>query len=94
MVVTRDGTTQNVSGTIASVAVSTRYDLRLRFIRSGTPTLYCSVNDGAETAVTANIPASGSYGAQAGAGFAFWIYNKLSTTQNLLFRYAGCTFGA
>ncbi len=86
--VCRDGTTQSVSSSLGSVAVSTRYHLRIRFIRASN-TAYFSINDGPETAITANIPAAGTRSA-----VAVYIYNKNATAQTLYFRYAGCTFGA
>lgn len=54
-----DGTTQHVTGNLASVSSNTIYTLRMR--RVGT-TVYYSVNDGAETSVTSNLPSSGTAG--------------------------------
>lgn len=48
------------TATIAAIAANTTYKLRLRFIRSGTPTVYFSVNDGTEISLTTNIPPTGS----------------------------------
>jgi hypothetical protein len=48
------------SATVAAIAASTTYRLRIRFVRQGTPTAYFSVNDGTEIAVTTNIPPTGS----------------------------------
>ena len=51
--VTRDGATQATTAAVASIAVSTRYRLRVR--KSGS-TVYFSVNGGTEVAQTANLP--------------------------------------
>jgi len=51
--VTRDGTTQAVTAAVASIAVSTRYRLRVR--KSGS-TAYFSVNGGTEVSQTSNLP--------------------------------------
>jgi hypothetical protein len=55
--VLNDGTTQNTGTAIGTVAASTAYKLRLRVV-SGTSTVYFSVNDSAETAMTTNFPSS------------------------------------
>jgi hypothetical protein len=57
---TADGTTQHTDTAIGTVAAATRYLLKIRFVSSGTPTAFFSVNGGAETSVTANLPATGS----------------------------------
>lgn len=51
--VTRDGATQTVTGTVANIAVSTTYKLKVR--KSGS-TIYFSVNGGVEIAKTTNLP--------------------------------------
>lgn len=51
-----DGSTFTPGSAIGTVAASTAYKLRIR-IASGTTTAYFSVNDSAETALTANFPA-------------------------------------
>jgi hypothetical protein len=53
------GGSTHVSATILAIAASTAYKLRVRFVRAGTPTVYFSINDGTETAMTANLPATG-----------------------------------
>lgn len=52
--------TTHVSATVAAIAATTTYKLRIRFVRQGTPTVYFSVNDGTEIAMTANLPATGA----------------------------------
>jgi hypothetical protein len=49
----------STTASLGSVATSTEYRLRIRFVRAGTPTVYFSVNDGTEASLTANIPATG-----------------------------------
>jgi hypothetical protein len=67
---TRDGTTQSVTGTVAAIAASTKYKLRIR--KSGS-TIYFSVNGGAETSTTSNLP-------QAATGLRFDL--KVITREN------------
>lgn len=55
--VSRDGTTQSVTSTLAAIAANTDYLLRMR--KEGS-SLYFSVNGGAEVAHTTNLPADGS----------------------------------
>ena len=50
---------QTVTG-LSAIVAATVYRLRIRFVRAGTPTVYFSVNDGTETAVTTHIPPTGS----------------------------------
>lgn len=50
----------HVSATVAAIAASTAYRLRIRFVRQGTPTVFFSVNDGTEVAMTADLPATGA----------------------------------
>lgn len=56
--VLNDGTTQNTGAAIGTVAASTVYKLKARVVSGGTPTVFFSVNDGAETALTTNFPPS------------------------------------
>jgi len=51
---------QTVSSNLQAIAASTIFRLRIRFVRTGTPTVYWSVNDGTEVSVTTNIPATGT----------------------------------
>jgi hypothetical protein len=54
-------TSRSLTASLGSVAANTRYKLRIRFVRQGTPTVYFSVNDGTEIAITGgNIPAAGA----------------------------------
>lgn len=55
--VCRDGSTQSVTGTVAAIAASTLYKLKIR--KSGS-TVFFSVNGGAETSQTNNLPAAGT----------------------------------
>lgn len=56
-----DGTTQHTTSiTGSTVAAATRYVLTIRFDPTGTPTVFFSVNGGAEVSHTANIPATGN----------------------------------
>lgn len=56
--ITRDGATQTTSANIGTVSSATAYLLRIRGVLAGTPTCYFSVNGGAETAQTTNLPTS------------------------------------
>lgn len=87
--ITRDGTTQNVTSSLGSIAVDSKYILRIRFVRSGTPTVYFSINDGTEVSTTSNIPATGSQ-----CNILLYVYNKVATAQTLYFRRAGITAGS
>ena len=51
--------TRNNTTTLGTPAAATTYKLRIRFVRSGTPTVYFSVNDGTEVSLTSTIPATG-----------------------------------
>lgn len=53
------GANHSETATIASIAASTAYRLRVRFVRQGTPTVYFSVNDSTELSLTSNIPPTG-----------------------------------
>lgn len=57
--VTNDNTGQNVSGTVASISDSTFYKLRMRRVGN---TIYFSVDDGTETAVTSKVPTDSTQG--------------------------------
>lgn len=52
--------TSNTGSALAAVTANTNYRLRIRFVRTGTPTAYFSVNDGTEVTLTSNIPATGN----------------------------------
>lgn len=56
--VVRDGATQQVTSNIGTVVAATQYRLRIRMVMAGTPTIYFSVNGGAESSLTANLPTS------------------------------------
>lgn len=86
---TRDGAASSVTSVIASIAASTTYRLRLRFIRSGTPTLYSSVNDGAEVSKTTNLPATGAT--------SFWMWGcttKAAASREFSWRSVHALVGA
>lgn len=53
------GPTSSTTTSLGSVTADTVYRIRIRFVRSGTPTAYFSVNDGTEQALTSGIPATG-----------------------------------
>lgn len=57
--ITRDGT-QAVTGTIAAIAAATRYVLRIRKVGG---TVFFSVNGGAETSTSTNVPTNNAYAA-------------------------------
>lgn len=48
------------TASLGSIAAATSYILRIRFVRTGTPTVYFSVNDGTEVSTTLTIPPTGS----------------------------------
>lgn len=48
----------SVTAQVNAIAANTGYRLRIRFVRSGTPTIYYSVNDGTEISKTTNVPAT------------------------------------
>jgi hypothetical protein len=54
-----NGASTATSGNLGSIQASTTYKLRIRFVRTGTPTIYYSVNDGTEVAKTDNVPVTG-----------------------------------
>lgn len=54
------GGATHVSATVASIAASTVYRLRIRFIRQGTPSVNFSVNDSAEVSMTSDLPVTGA----------------------------------
>lgn len=87
--VTRDGTTQNTTASVGSIAINSLYVLRIRFVRSGTPTVYYSINDGTEVSNTNNIPATGTK-----AGIFLYVYNKVSTAQTFYWRRVGIISGS
>lgn len=53
------GPTSGTTSSLGTVVADSVYRLRMRLIRSGTPTAYFSVNDGTEQALTSGIPATG-----------------------------------
>lgn len=55
--VTKDASTQNVGTAIGSIAANTVYKLQIR-VDSANSTIYFSVNDSAEQALVANLPAA------------------------------------
>jgi hypothetical protein len=71
----------SLTAQVNAIAVSTAYILRIRFVRTGTPTVYFSVNDGTEVAKTTDIPATGT-----ASGIAFWVYNKNATAQAVYYK--------
>ncbi len=83
------GANQTVTATILAIAAATNYRLRIRFVRTGTPTVYFSVNDGVETAVTTNIPATGSTYFPI-----FGLTTKANVTRSILWRSFGASVGS
>jgi hypothetical protein len=83
------GGSTHVSATILAIAASTAYKLRVRFVRAGTPTVYFSINDGAETAMTANLPATG--GSQM---VVLGVCTKANVLKVLSYRSIAATIGA
>lgn len=53
------GPVTSATTSLSSIAADTLYRARIRFIRTGTPTAYFSINDGTEQALTSGIPATG-----------------------------------
>ena len=84
---TNDGATQTVTATVAAIAASTLYKLRIR--KSGS-TVYFSVNGGAEVSGTLTFPA-----ATTDLGFSAYQYNSInSTTHPWLFGRIRCVYGS
>lgn len=87
--VSRDGVTQATWGQVGSnIAANTHYWLRMRQV--GT-TGYLSVNDGAETAVTTNLPVAGN-----AVGLFLSYFNAVGgvgTARTLYWQSGGFTFG-
>jgi hypothetical protein len=83
------GGATHVSATILAIAASTTYKLRVRFVRAGTPTVFFSVNDGTETAMTANLPATG--GSQM---VVLGICTKANLLKSLAWRTMAATIGS
>lgn len=87
--ITNDGTTQSATASIAAIAASTTYVLRIRFVSGIT---YFSVNNGAETSKATNIPT--------GATLPYWIWVANNSAggggsaRSLSFARAGCTYGS
>jgi hypothetical protein len=81
--------TTHVSATVLAIAASTAYKLRIRFVRAGTPTVFFSVNDGTETAMTANLPATGN------AQFiAIGVCTKTTAAKTIAWRSMAATIGS
>lgn len=78
-----------VSTTIASIAANTLYRLRVRFVRSGTPTAYFSVNDSTEISITTNIPLTGST-----YFLVLGIVTKANSARALVWRSMGGSIGS
>lgn len=79
---------QTISSNLQNIAASTVYRLRIRFVRSGTPTVYWSVNDQTEVSVTTNIPATGT------AYFLLWgVETKTNATRTFGYRQMGVVLG-
>lgn len=53
-----DGVSTSVTATVAAIATSTRYLLRIR-VDESVPAVYFSVNNGTEVSLTTNLPAAG-----------------------------------
>lgn len=80
----------SVTATVAAIAASTIYSLRIRFVRQGTPTVYFSVNDGTEISTTTRIPPTGK--------LSFPIFGatskQASTAKHFLWRSIGAVVGS
>jgi hypothetical protein len=83
------GANQTLGAAIGSVAADTIYRLRIRFVRTGTPTAYFSVDDGAETAITTNIPATGN-----AFDIVLGIVTKAAAAKVIRWRAVGATIGS
>lgn len=53
------GPVTSSTSSLGTMTADTVYRVRIRFIRSGTPTAYFSVNDGTEQSLTSGVPATG-----------------------------------
>lgn len=53
-----NGGSSSVTAQVAAIAADTVYRVRIRLVRSGTPKVYFSVNDGTEVEQTGTIPAT------------------------------------
>lgn len=85
--VTRDGTTQNVTGTVAAIGASTKYKLKIR--KSGS-TVFFSVNGGAEVSTSSNLPAAATeFGIDCCS-----ITTSAGSTHPFLFSRARCYYGS
>lgn len=83
----RDGSTQSVTATVASIGASTRYKLKIR--KSGS-TVFFSVNGGAETSHSSNLPAAAT-----ALGFSCHVFNSSnSTTHPWEFSRLRCYYGS
>jgi hypothetical protein len=68
--VTRDGSAQSVTGTVAAIAASTFYKLKIR--KSGS-TVFFSVNGGTEVSTSSNLPAAAT-----ALGFSCQVFNAVA----------------
>ena len=75
--VTKDGTTQAVTGLVAAIAADTIYKLRIR--KSGS-SIFFSVNDGTEVEHTSNLPSATSQL----TWYAF-VYTQAAATKSLVY---------
>lgn len=82
-----DGTSQSAVVNVASIAVSTRYLMRIRKVAN---VAYFSVNGGPETAVNSNVPVL----TRTGVGPKYRITNLGGGLTTLYFSRAWCVFGS
>lgn len=82
-----DGTTQSVSGTIASIATGTNYKMRIR--GDGASNAFFSINGGAETQMSSNYPSGATR-----VGETAHVYNIDSTARAIEFKRLTCYYGA
>lgn len=80
---TKDNVTQNVVALSDTITRNTEYLLRIRFTGDGTTALF-SVNDGAETALTVNLPDPNTT-----IGMVTSMHSKIAGTRELLFSAMG-----
>jgi hypothetical protein len=82
------GANHSETATVAAIAASTNYRLRIRFIR-GTTTAYFSVNDGTEVSLATNTPPTG-----ASYFPIFGFTNTAASARTMLYRGWGGAFGS
>lgn len=80
---------QTLTSSLGTVALSTIYLLRVRFVRAGTPTAYFSVNDGTEQSITTNIQAIGST-----FNFVFGLSTRANALKSIGYSVIGMTVGS